>query len=324
MYRLEDLQSLVEEQLKSLNFEKEPRELYQPIAYTLESGGKRIRPALVLAAANLFSDDVKSALMPALGFEVFHNFTLIHDDIMDNSDKRRNLETVHKKWDVNRAILSGDAMMISAYELIATAPAGILHSVLDLFNKTAFQVCEGQQYDMNFETRKDVRISEYLNMIRLKTAVLMAGCLKAGALIAGADTKSADCLYKYGTELGTAFQLQDDLLDIYADEETFGKPIGGDIAEGKKTALYLEALRQAQPKDRNFLFAAFSDNTVSRAQKIKKVTALYEKYGIAELISERIKEHYKKALASLEKVNTPRERKEVLYGFGEKIMARQK
>ena len=231
MYRLEDLQSLVEEQLKSLNFEKEPRELYQPIAYTLESGGKRIRPALVLAAANLFSDDVKSALMPALGFEVFHNFTLIHDDIMDNSDKRRNLETVHKKWDVNRAILSGDAMMISAYELIATAPAGILHSVLDLFNKTAFQVCEGQQYDMNFETRKDVRISEYLNMIRLKTAVLMAGCLKAGALIAGADTKSADCLYKYGTELGTAFQLQDDLLDIYADEETFGKPIGCDIAE---------------------------------------------------------------------------------------------
>jgi geranylgeranyl diphosphate synthase, type II len=323
MYRLEELQDLVSNRIKHLSFEKEPRELYEPIAYTLHSGGKRIRPALVLAACNLFSDDTEPAVKPALGFEVFHNFTLIHDDIMDNSDKRRNRLTVHKKWDSNRAILSGDAMMTEAYRLIAQSPDKTLKPVLDIFNQTALEVCEGQQYDINFESIDAVQIPEYMKMIRLKTAVLLAACLKAGAVIGGAALADADRLYEFGIELGLAFQLQDDLLDVYADEKAFGKPVGGDIAEGKKTILYLEALRKLNESDCEQFTSLFADEMIQREDKISKVRSLYDKYQLANHVSERMNGHYQKALSALENVSVPEARKTVLSDFAKKIMNRK-
>jgi geranylgeranyl diphosphate synthase type II len=323
MYELKELQNLIESRLKRLSFDKEPRELYEPIAYTLHSGGKRIRPALVLAACNMFSDDIEPAVIPALGFEVFHNFTLIHDDIMDNSEKRRNRLTVHKKWDSNRAILSGDAMMTEAYSLIAQSPGNTLKPVLDVFNKTALQVCEGQQYDINFESSDTVQIPEYLDMICLKTAVLLAACLKAGAIIGGAPSVDAGRLYSYGIQMGLAFQLQDDLLDVYADETALGKPIGGDIAEGKKTILYLEALQRLNDTDRKRLTDLFSDDTVKRENKISEVRSLYNKYKLAGHVAARINSHYENALFALGMLNVPRSRKAVLYDFSEKIMSRK-
>ena len=324
MYSLKELQDKVIKKINELSFNKAPSELYEPIGYTLHSGGKRIRPALVLAACNLFSDDVDAAMQSALGFEVFHNFTLIHDDIMDNSDKRRNRPSVHKKWDVNTAILSGDAMVIEAYKLIAKTPANALPKVLQLFNKTAMEVCEGQQYDMNFETENEVTIEEYLKMIRLKTAVLIAGGLKTGALLANSDSSDADLLYEFGINLGLAFQLQDDLLDVYADEKTFGKPVGGDIAEGKKTFLFLSSLEKANDTDKKRLQSLFFDNEIERTTKINGVTNLYNKYNIRKLTLKHISEYYKKALSALAEINVPKERKEVLYSFSDMIMKRDK
>lgn len=324
MYSLEELKKIISDKISTLNFEKQPRGLYKPIHYTLGSGGKRIRPGLMLAACNLFSETIEEALEPALGFEIFHNFTLLHDDVMDNSDLRRNQETVHKKWNVNTAILSGDAMMIEAYKLIAKTRSQHLNAIFDLFNTTALEVCEGQQYDVDFEAEQTVVIGGYLKMIKLKTAVLIAACMKAGAIIGGAHKKDADYLYEFGINLGLAFQLQDDLLDVYAEETTFGKPIGGDIAEGKKTHLFLQAMKKLSKKDKLYLQEIFSNQTISAAVKIRKVTDLYNKADIKKLTQESIVEFHGKALKALDNVSVENSRKRILYRFSEQLMVREK
>lgn len=323
-HSLSELSQIIEREIQLLTFDKQPKELYEPIAYTLHSGGKRIRPALALAACQMFSDDISPAVRPALGFEVFHNFTLIHDDIMDHSDMRRNRPTVHKKWDANRAILSGDAMLIEAYQLVADSPSEKLPEVIHLFNTTALEVCEGQQYDINFEAGQLVSFEDYLEMIRLKTAVLIAASLKVGAILGGADDTDADNLYKFGIGLGTAFQLHDDVLDVYADENLLGKPIGGDIEEGKKTALYLETVSGMTEVEMKEFSALFHNKMLDRAEKFQKVKTYYDKYKTADKVEARARDFYKKALTALERTDVSAERKVLLYDFGEKIMARKK
>ena len=245
MKTFDEITQHISTEIDQLNWNKEPRELYEPIDYVLSMGGKRIRPALTLMASNLYQDDVQSAINTALGIEVFHNFTLLHDDIMDRADVRRGRPTVHKKWNDNTAILSGDVMQIAAYQLIAKTPAHCLKQVLDLFSQTAAEICEGQQYDVVFENCDIVKADEYLEMIRLKTAVLLGCALKCGALIGGAGEEDAQNLYDFGINIGLAFQLKDDLLDVYGDEATFGKKIGGDILCNKKTYLLIHALKLA-------------------------------------------------------------------------------
>ena len=247
MKSFEYIHQLVMAEIKLQNETLEPKELYEPIWYTLRSGGKRLRPILVLQGCQLFHDDIERALKPALGIELFHNFTLLHDDIMDKAFMRRNQPTVHTKWDINRAILSGDAMAIQANIFIASCDAKLLPDVLGVFNKTALQVCEGQQYDLNFEIMDEVTVDQYMNMIRLKTAVLLAGSLKIGAIIGGATEKQAGLVYDFGHDMGMAFQLQDDYLDTFGDPETFGKNIGGDILSNKKTFLLIKARQRANP-----------------------------------------------------------------------------
>ena len=252
--RFEEALNLVNNQLEKEQFGEEPVGLYEPIKYTLANGGKRIRPALALMAYSVFAKyDARSVLMPALGVEILHNFTLLHDDIMDHAEVRRGKATVHKKWDENTAILSGDAMFILAYKYLAKCNEKVLAKVLNIFSKTALEICEGQQYDMDFEERYDVSIDEYLEMIRLKTAVLLGCSLKIGAICGGADDKDADLLYDFGINIGLAFQLMDDILDVYADYETFGKEPGGDIASNKKTFLLLKALELADTENRKIL-----------------------------------------------------------------------
>jgi len=254
MYTFIQIQQIVEKYLKEIELKTEPRELYEPVKYILEIGGKRIRPSLVLAAYNLFKNDVETAINPALALEVFHNFTLLHDDIMDKADLRRNQQTVHKKWNENVAILSGDTMSIKAYELLSKIPAEFLSEVLQAFNKTALQVCEGQQLDMNFESRLDVSVEEYLEMIRLKTSVLIAVSLKIGAIMAGALRNDVHKLYDFGLNLGLAFQLQDDYLDAYGDVQAFGKKIGGDIVANKKTFLLIKALETSDKETSEVIY----------------------------------------------------------------------
>ena len=241
MHHFEKIQKIIQNAITGENFTEEPRALYEPISYSLNTGGKRLRPALLLMAVNLYSSDIESFVLPALGIEIFHNFTLVHDDIMDNASLRRNQPTVHAKWDTNTAILSGDAMFIKAYEYILKYEGRKAHAIYKIFNRSAMRVCEGQQYDMNFETSSNVTEHEYLQMIELKTAELIACSLKMGALIGGADDEEADQLFEFGKNLGMAFQLQDDYLDSFGDEQAFGKNIGGDILADKKTYLLIKA-----------------------------------------------------------------------------------
>src|ERR1700761_9383330 len=245
MKKLEDLQAIISDAVKKLAFPEYPAALYEPISYILSIGGKRMRPALLLMACDLFGGDVDDALAPALAIEVFHNFTLMHDDIMDNAPLRRGRTTVHERWNKNVAILSGDVMLIEGYKLMMQVKDHLLRQILDIFNNTAVDVCEGQQIDMEFEQRNDVTIKEYINMIRLKTAVVLGGALKIGALLGGASTKDANLLADFGVNLGLAFQLQDDILDVYGNPEKFGKQVGGDIIANKKTYLLLKALELA-------------------------------------------------------------------------------
>src|SRR5476651_2411466 len=246
MKQLTDLQVLISKAVDALKFPESPAELYEPISYILDLGGKRLRPSLLLMACDLFGGDVNKAIEPALAIEVFHNFTLMHDDIMDKAPLRRGKKTVHEKWNANVAILSGDAMMVEANKLMMKVDDPILRRVMDVFNETATGVCEGQQIDMSFEQRNNVLIDEYLNMIRLKTAVLLGGTLKIGAIIGGASLNDAQLLYSFGVNLGIAFQLQDDILDVYGDPEKFGKQVGGDILSNKKTYLLIKALELAK------------------------------------------------------------------------------
>jgi geranylgeranyl diphosphate synthase type II len=318
------LQEIVSSEIAKLSIGKEPLELYDPVRYALESGGKRIRPTLVLAGCALFSDDFKAALPAALAFEIFHNFTLLHDDIMDNSPIRRNRPTVHMKWNANTAILSGDAMMIKAYMQLEQVPSRFLVPVFKLFNQTALEVCEGQQYDMNFETRTTVSEEEYLHMIKLKTSVLIAACLKAGAIIGGADDSNAQAVYNFGLNIGLAFQLQDDLLDVYADTSEFGKKNGNDIITAKKTFLLIKALESAGLETKKELNATLQSKSMGDDEKIKRVIAIYNTLNIKETTETKIKGFYQTALNAFETITAPEEKKAMLSGFAGQIMERKK
>ena len=269
--------------LKSKNWVQEPKNLYEPIDYILQLGGKRIRPVLTLMAADIFGSDYQKALPAALAVEVFHNFTLVHDDIMDDAPLRRGKETVHEKWDINTGILSGDAMLILAYKYFEDYEPVVFQKLAKLFSKTALEVCDGQQLDVDFETREDVTIDEYMNMIRLKTSVLVAAALKMGAIVAETSEENANLIYDFGLNLGLAFQLQDDYLDTFGNPETFGKQVGGDIIENKKTYLYLKTLETASLEDKKILEELYSKKIDNNLIKIKTVKELFIKNNITNL-----------------------------------------
>lgn len=325
-HSLSELNKIIDQEIKNLDFNKEPINLYKPITYILQAGGKRIRPALFLATCQMFSDaDIKPAISTALAFEVFHNFTLIHDDIMDNSERRRNALTVHKKWNVNVGILSGDAMLIEAYRLLVSNVADDkLSAMINLFSQTALEVCQGQQYDMDFETSPLVSFDDYIKMIRLKTAVLLAGALKGGAIIGRASAKDANYLYEFGIGLGLAFQLQDDVLDVYADTKLLGKPIGGDIREGKKTALYQEIMLLLDDTEKDAFVNLYENKQINDDDKFVQIKEFYDKYEISQKVLNRANTFYNEAVINLQKVNIEEEKKQILYDFGKKIMARKK
>lgn len=323
MYTFDKILSFINAEIDKLNWSKQPIGLYEPIGYVLSLGGKRIRPAIMLMSYNLYADDMMSVIKPALGLEVFHNFTLLHDDIMDRADMRRGQMTVHKKWNDNTAILSGDVMQIEAYKLIAETPKKHLKEVLDLFSKTAAEICEGQQLDMEFEERVDVSTDDYIEMIRLKTAVLMAAGAKIGAILGGGNNEDASNLYNFGKAIGLVFQLKDDLLDVYGNEESFGKKIGGDILCNKKTFLLIQALKKSEGKDADELNYWLNNNDENvEDEKIKAVTDIYNRLNIREICEEKMKYFYREALDNLDKVQIPNNKKSELRKLAEKLMYR--
>lgn len=290
---------IIEQQLSSYNFGNKPKELYEPIRYILSLGGKRLRPVLTLMACQLFDEDFDKAIFPALGVEVFHNFTLLHDDIMDNAPIRRGKETVHEKWNDNIAILSGDVMLVKAYELFLKSQQIDLRIILSKFNKCAAEVCEGQQYDMNFETSKSVSEHEYLEMIRLKTAVLLAFAIEQGAIIGGANKAASDKLQEFGISIGLGFQLKDDLLDVYADSDTFGKQMGGDIISNKKTYLLIKALELAQGETKRDLINWINKNEFVPKEKVNAIIEIYDKLGIKGLSEQKMNHYFDHGLGIL-------------------------
>ena len=308
--------------LKNQTEAKEPKNLYEPIAYIMGLGGKRLRPVLTLLAADLFGGNHKDAMPAALGVEVFHNFSLVHDDIMDDAPLRRGHQTVHEKWDINTGILSGDAMLINAYQLFEFYEGKTFKKLVQLFSKTAMEVCEGQQFDVDFETRDDVTIAEYLKMIANKTAVLVACALKMGAIVAGTDVVNQDLIYDFGLSLGTAFQLQDDFLDAFGDPKTFGKQVGGDIIENKKTFLYLKALEFGSAPEQKQLCDLFSIQPANPASKIKAVKTIFETTGAVDATKKAIAEYTNQAFTALERLGIPDNRKLVLRQFGKDLMQR--
>ncbi len=301
---------------------KEPKNLYEPVKYILKLGGKRLRPVLTLMTAEIFEGDYKTALNAALSVEVFHNFSLVHDDIMDDAPLRRGQETVHEKWDINTGILSGDAMLIMAYQLFENYGASIFQSLAKLFSKTALEVCEGQQYDVDFETRHDVTIPEYLKMIEYKTAVLVGAAMKMGAIVAHASKKDQNSIYEFGKNLGIAFQLQDDYLDAFGDPETFGKQVGGDIIENKKTYLYLKALEFSNDTDKVELSYLFSSNPEDISTKIETAKQFFISSGSANTTKQAIENYTKEAFKILESLNISEDKKQLLKAFGENLMNR--
>lgn len=316
------MHTYINKQLETLNWDRAPRELYLPIGYALESGGKRIRPALVLMACDLFGGTKDDAMGAALAVEVFHNFTLLHDDIMDNAETRRNRLTVHKKWNANTAILSGDAMMIKSYEFLENTPAHLWTKLFPIFTRTALEVCEGQQYDMNFETCEEVTLDEYFNMIRLKTAVLLGAALQLGAIIGGASDDDAQHLYDFGIAIGIAFQLKDDYLDTFGDEKSFGKRIGGDIVCGKKTFLLINALKQSTNDERLLIQNTLADKLMPEEQKILTITAVYEKLEIPTLCEKAMSEYYNRALLALTKITGNKNDKQPFMALAQQLMGR--
>ena len=301
-----------------------PQRLYEPVAYSLMMGGKRLRPALMLHAASLFTKSVDHVLPAAMAIEIFHNFTLLHDDIMDKANVRRNVPTVHKKYNENVAILSGDAMSILAFKYFSRLKENELPHLLPLFTATALEVCEGQQFDMDFETRDQVRVEEYLEMIRLKTAVLIAASLKIGALLANADEKDAGYLYEYGINVGLAFQLQDDWLDVYGDPDVFGKKRGGDICSNKKTYLLLKALETCDAITLEELNHWLKKSDFIPEEKINAITAIYDKTGVSATTRNLMQKYQDKALIALDKVNISAVQKKMLIGFAGEAMERIK
>ncbi|HWW42828.1 polyprenyl synthetase family protein [Pedobacter sp.] len=321
MHTTSELQEIIEKAIKGLSYSNHPKNLYDPISYIMNLGGKRLRPALVLLAADLFNGSLDEALPAALAIETFHNFTLIHDDIMDNAPLRRGQQTVHEKWGTNNAILSGDVMMVESNKLLTKVKVSVLKEVLDTFNATAQGVCEGQQLDMEFESRNDVSIEEYIDMIRLKTAVLVGGAMKIGAIVGGANEADANLIYDFGENLGIAFQLQDDILDVYGDPEKFGKQVGGDIIANKKTYLLLKLQEIVNTED-----AVLLDQQAGNKDtllKIERVTALYNQYDVKDLAVEQMRNYLDKAFAALSAINVPQHQKEEISGLANELMNRE-
>lgn len=323
MYTASQLLDKINKYIADIQFIRTPKGLYEPIEYTLSLGGKRIRPVLMLMAYNLYREDVASIYEPATAIEVYHNHTLLHDDLMDRSDMRRGKPTVHKVWNDNTAVLSGDAMLILAFRYMAACPAEHLKEVMELFSLTMLEICEGQQLDMEFESRGDVTEDEYIEMIRLKTAVLLAGSLKIGAILAGATAEDAENLYKFGMQIGVAFQLQDDLLDVYGDPEVFGKKIGGDILCNKKTYMLIKALDRADVKQREELNRWLNAETCQPAEKIKAVTELYNQLDIRSVCENKMRGYYTLAMESLAAVGVAEERKKELKNLVKLLMYRE-
>jgi geranylgeranyl diphosphate synthase type II len=324
MYSFKDCQSLINGYISNLTLPKVPGNLYDPIAYLLQLEAKRIRPSLVIMGCNVFSENIQPAISPALAIEVFHNFTLMHDDIMDNSDKRRSNATVHVKWNKNVAILSGDAMLIKAYELLTQVSQDRLPYILPVFNETALRVCEGQQFDMDYEHCLEVSIEDYLKMVEYKTAVLLAASLKIGALIGGASEIESDLLYEFGRNLGVAFQLQDDLLDIFADPAVFGKVTGNDIVANKKTILLVEALSCAREDVRSNLLHWLNQDDFQREEKISAIRNIYHELNLEQSVNNRINHYHQLATDHLNKLEIDRERMSELLAFSTYLMHRKK
>ncbi len=322
MLTASQLLSTINSHLANLTYKRPPYQLYAPIEYALSLGGKRIRPVFLLMAYNLYKEDIEKALSVATGIEMYHNYTLLHDDLMDRSDLRRGKATVHKVWDDNAAILSGDTMLVLAYQYMADCPTEYLKSIIDLFSITALEICEGQQLDVEFENRNDVTEEEYLEMIRLKTAVLLAASFKIGAMMANASEFDKEALYNFGIEIGLAFQLQDDLLDVYGDSAQFGKRIGGDILCNKKTYLLITALKQANESQREELEKWLNATSYDELTKINSVTTIYNQIGVKELCESKIKEHYATALTYFAKLSVEKVKKQELIKTVESLMRR--
>lgn len=323
MKTADELLTQVNAFLDALPYERTPKSLYDPIRYVLSMGGKRIRPVLMLLGYNLYKEDTDKILMNAIALETYHNYTLLHDDLMDQADLRRGHETVHKKWDANTAILSGDSMLVLAYERMAQCDSRHLADVLSLFTTTALEIGEGQQYDMEFETRDDVREEEYIEMIRLKTSVLLACALKIGAILADASAEDADNLYKFGEQIGLAFQLQDDYLDVYGDSKVFGKKIGGDITSNKKTFMLINAFSHANEAQRQELEKWVNAKSFDREEKIAAVTRLYNEIGIDKMAQAKIAYYFEQSKKYLDAVQVPAERKEELQKYAQRMMKRK-
>ena len=323
MHTIYQYQEFLSDYLQSQYETKEPRNLYEPIHYILDLGGKRMRPVLTLMSAEVFDADYRKALPAALAVEVFHNFSLVHDDIMDDAPLRRGHETVHEKWNLNTGILSGDAMLILAYQYFEQYEPLIFRDLAKLFSKTALEVCEGQQWDVDFEERSDVTIAEYLKMIQYKTAVLVAAAMKMGAIIAETSVENANLIYDFGLNLGLAFQLQDDFLDAFGNPETFGKQVGGDIIENKKTYLYLKAVAFSNEEEAQELRSLFSIQPEDNSDKIERVKTLFNSSGASKATQDAIQDFTFKAFQTLDKMNISVDKKQMLKAFGENLMGRK-
>ena len=323
MINADQILKLVNDYLEQLPYDRRPASLYEPIRYVLSMGGKRIRPVLMLLSYNLFKENPETILMPACALETYHNYTLLHDDLMDNADLRRGHETVHKKWNANTAILSGDSMLVLAYQRMQQCSSDKMAEVLALFTETALEIGEGQEYDMAFEHRDDVSEEEYIEMIRLKTSVLLACALKIGAILAGASKEDADNLYRFGEQIGLAFQLQDDFLDVYGDTRVFGKAIGGDITSNKKTFMLINALNHANEEQRRQLESWIGATEFDRDEKVAAVTRLYNEIGIDRMAQDKIAYYFEQSRKYLQAVSVDESRKAELAAYAQRMMNRQ-
>lgn len=323
MLTILQLKSLIDAEINKLALNTTPRDLYEPISYMLSLDAKRMRPVLLLSACEMFGGNIRNAVSPALGIEVFHNFTLLHDDIMDNAPLRRAQKTVHEKWNVNVAILSGDAMFVKACQLMMQVSDSVVKPVMELFHQTAIEVCEGQQLDMDFEKKSDVSIPDYIHMISNKTAVLLGASLKTGALIAGAPDTDAQHIYEFGKSIGVAFQLKDDILDVFGDDKKFGKLKGGDIVANKKTFLLLKCMETAHGDDAVFLHQWLDSGAANPVEKVNAVTGIYLKLDVKQKAEAEMEKYFEEALKHLKAINLPDENKLLLRNFAESLMVRE-
>ena len=323
MYSSSELLKMVNNTIDSLPYDRKPAALYAPIRYVLSLGGKRLRPVLMLMAYNMYKDDVQNILMPAIAIETYHNFTLLHDDLMDRAEVRRGKPCVHKKWNDNAAILSGDNMLVLAFHRMIQCNEKYMPTVLRLFTETALEIDEGQQYDIDFEDRSDVTEAEYIEMIRLKTSVLLACALKIGAVLGGASEQDADALYEFGEKLGLAFQLQDDYLDVYGDFKTFGKQIGGDIMCNKKNYMLINAQLLANKEQAQELNMWLNKENPVREEKVAAVTRLYDEIGVPQLVRDKINLYYQEAAQAIARVSLPQARTAILWDYAQSMLNRK-